>query len=61
MSLSSGIMLNDNMYFLSSPEDAHRTQVDELDLAIANLGNKVNTHIGVTAGDFTIPNINWAQ
>ncbi len=41
------------------PNDSHGTQIEELDLALSKLGNKINTHNVIITGDFNLPNINW--
>ena len=35
------------------------TQIEELDLSLSKLGNKINTHNVIITGDFNLPNINW--
>ena len=42
-----------------APNDSHGTQIEELDLALSKLGNKINTHNIFITGDFNLPNINW--
>ena len=33
--------------------------IDQLDLSISKLGDKINTHDVILVGDFNLPNIDW--
>ena len=37
----------------------HGTNIDQLDLSISKLGDKINTHDVVIVGDFNTPNVDW--
>ena len=45
--------------FYRTPHDSQGTQIEELDLSLSKLGNKINTHNVIITGDFNLPNINW--
>ena len=45
--------------FYRPPHDSQGTQIEELDLSLSKLGNKINTHNVIISGDFNLPNINW--
>ncbi|KAK2174199.1 hypothetical protein NP493_818g02043 [Ridgeia piscesae] len=45
--------------FYRAPHDSQGTQIEELDLSLSKLGNKINTHNVIITGDFNLPNINW--
>ena len=45
--------------FYRTPHDPQVTQIEEQELSLSKLGNKINTHNVIITGDFNLPNINW--
>ena len=40
-------------------DDQQGDMIDQLDLSISKLGDKINTHDVILVGDFNLPNIDW--
>ena len=47
--------------FYRTPRDAQGTQIEELDISLSKLGNKINTHSVIITGYFNLTKINWGN
>ena len=54
-----GLNIAANKSFYRTPHDSQGTQIEELDLSLSKLGNKINTHNVIITGDFNLPKKNW--
>ena len=45
--------------YYRTPHDSQGTQIEELDLSLSKLGNKINTYNVIITGNFNLPNVNW--